>query len=176
MKTLNKKNSRRKFIGSGLLIGSMLAGSLVFGSMAYAGPHCGGFGGKHGGHGKFSQRFDNPEFMQKRLDRMSVKLGLSDTQKDQIKTLMETHTNTVKPLRNEKKAIRDEMKNLDPTSTDYAKKLADIANRKAELVRQLTVARGSKRQQMAQILTPEQRAKKQEMRENRMNKYRRGQY
>lgn len=169
MKTLKSKNTKRLFIGS------MLAGSLALGSLAYAGPHCGEgkHAGKQGGHGKHGQRFDrsNPEFMQKRLDRMSSKLGLSDEQKTQFKTLVETQENLVKPLRDEKKALRIEMKNLDPASTDYAKKLADIANRKAELVRQLTIARGNKRQQMAQILTPEQRAKKQEMRESRMKRF-----
>jgi len=103
---------------------------------------------------------------------MSSKLGLSETQKTQMQSLMQNQRNLMKPLRNEKQGLRKEMKALDPTAADYPAKLADIANRKAELVRQMTMARGNKRQQMAQILTPEQRAMKQQMREQRRAKYR----
>jgi Spy/CpxP family protein refolding chaperone len=143
-----------------LLIGTALAGILSLGSIAYAGPSC-----KHGGgkHGEYSAE-KKAEYMQKRLDRMSAKLGLSETQKTQVQALMQNHRNTMKPLRDEKRALRQEMKNLDPAATDYAEKLAGVANRKGALESQITLAKGNKRQQMAQILTPEQRAKMQEMR------------
>ena len=73
------------------------------------------------------------EYMQKRLDRMASKLGLSETQKTQVQALMQNHRTTMKPLRDEKRAIREEMKALDPASEDYADKLAGIANRKGAL-------------------------------------------
>ena len=158
MKTnMNKRN---------FLIGTAIAGILSLGSIAYAGPSC-----KHGGgkHGEYSAE-KRAEYMQKRLERMSSKLGLSDTQKTQVQELMQNHRNTLKPLHDEKRALRTEMKNLDLAATDYAAKLADIANRKAELVRQMTIVRGNKRQQMTQILTPEQLAKMQEMRSKHKGK------
>jgi len=79
--------------------------------------------------------------------------------------------NEMKPLRFEKRALRKELRNLDPSASDYSAKLADIANRKAEIVRQMTILRGSKRQQIVQILTPEQQAKFKEMRKNRKERF-----
>jgi len=149
----NATNRRRLFIGS------MLAGALAVTTAAYAGPHC----KKGGKHGKWSAE-DKAAFMEKRMERMASKLELTDEQKEGMKSLMENHRNAMKPLHDEKRAIRQEMMNLDPKADDYAAKLADIANRKAEISRQITIARGEKRQKMAQLLTPEQLAKKQEMR------------
>lgn len=157
-------NKRRLFLGSAI------AGALALGSIAYAGPNC-KHGGKHGKHGKYSQE-QKAEYMQKRMERMSSKLGLSETQKTQVQSLMQNQRNLMKPLRDEKRGLRKEMKALDPTAADYPAKLAGIANREAELVRQMTIAKGNKRQQMAQILTPEQRAMKQQMRDKRKAKYR----
>lgn len=159
--------SKRSF-----LIGITIVSALSISSIAQAGPHCNKFGdGKHGYKHGFKQgnkhgfhHRKSPEFMQKRLDRMAKKLALSDTQKQQVQALMQNHRNTVKPLRNEKHSLRKEMKRLDPSVSDYSAKLADIANRKAELVRQITIAQGNKRQQMVQILTDEQRAKRKAMR------------
>lgn len=158
MKTnINKRN---------FLIGSAVAGIVALSSIAYAGPSC-----KHGGgkHGEYSAE-QKAEYMQKRLDRMATKLGLSETQKTQVQALMQNHRNTMKPLRDEKRALREEMKALDPVATDYADKLAGIANRKGELESQITIANGNKRQQMAQILTPEQQSKMKEMRMSRKGK------
>jgi len=160
---MNTKLSKRSF-----LFGMTIAGLLSVASIAQAGPHCNKFGGgKHGSKHGYKHGYhhrQNPEFMQKRLDRMSKSLGLSDAQKQQVQTIMENHRNTIKPLRDEKRSLRGEIKKLDPNASDFTAKLADIANRKAELVRQLTMARGNKRQQMAQVLTDEQRAKRKAMR------------
>lgn len=169
--TPTTKLSKRRF-----LAGIAIAGALSISSIAQAGPHCNKLGdGKHGykhdsKHGSIQgkrHRFNHrksPEFMQKRLDRMTKKLELSDIQKQHVQALIKNHRNTIKPLRNEKYSLRKEMRRLDPSASDYSAKLADIANRKAELVRQITIAQGNKRQQMAQILTDEQRAKRKAMR------------
>jgi len=77
----------------------------------------------------------------------------------------------MKPLRDEKRAIRTEMMNLDVTSADYDSKVEGIANRKSAVVRQMTIARADKRKQMAGILTPEQIAAKKAMRANRKGKH-----
>ena len=148
---------------------SAIAGLLTFASVANAGPNCGGKNHNKGGHAKYGQMSDatKAERMQKRLDRMATKLGLSDEQKTKVQALKQNSRNEIKPLRNEQRALRKEIRQLDPSATDYAAKLADAANRQAELTRQMTIAKGTKRQQMANILTPEQLAKKKEMRANR---------
>ncbi len=152
----NETNKRRLFIGS------LLAGALAITTAAHAGPHC----KKGGKHGKWNSE-DKAAYMEKRFNRMASKLELTEEQKTGMKSLMQNHMNAMKPLRDEKRAIRQEMVNLDPKADDYSAKLADIANRKAEISRQMTIARGNKRQQMAQLLTPEQLAKKQEMRQRK---------
>ena len=104
MKTnINKRN---------FLIGSAVAGIVALSSIAYAGPSCKHDGGKRG---EYSAE-QKAEYMQKRLDRMASKLGLSETQKTQVQALMQNHRTTMKPLRDEKRAIREEMKALDPAS------------------------------------------------------------
>lgn len=136
-------------------------------NIAHAGPHC---GGKYEGKRYSIDRGDSTQYIQKKLNRMSSKLGLSEDQKQQVQTLMQNHRNLIKPLRIEKRGLRKEMRTLDPSSTDYDSKLADIANRKAEIVRQMTIARGNKRQQMSQILTLEQQEKRKEIRAKRMKR------
>ena len=142
------------------LIGSAVAGIVALSGIAYAGPNCKHDGGKRGEYSAGQKA----EYMQKRLDRMATRLGLSETQKTQVQVLMQNQRNVMKPLRDEKLAIREEMKALDPATEGYAAKLADLANRKGALETQITIANGNKRQQMAQILTPEQLTKMQEMR------------
>ncbi len=156
---MKNKMTKRVFLSS------IVAGALAVGTMAHAGPMC-KQGGKHGGKGGM----DKSEFMQKRLDRMSTKLGLSDEQKTQVQELMQNQRNAMKPLRDEKRALDNEMRNLDVAASDYDAKVEDIANRKSAVVRQMTIARANKRKQMAGILTPEQQAAKKAMHENRKSR------
>ena len=146
-----------------LFITSLLASTLVMGTVAYASPE----GGKH-----FSGK-PSPEKMQKRLDRMAQKLGLSDGQKQQVKALRENRRNNMKPLRQQRRALRKKMAQLDPKATSFDQSVAEIANTKAELTRSMTIARGESRKQMAQILTSEQLEKMKQMRGNR-KAFRRG--
>lgn len=152
-----------------LLATTLISGLLAVGTIANAGP---GFGHK-GGYGKYSQmtEAEKSEHMEKRLNRMAKKLGLSDEQKTQMRALKQNRRNEIRPLRNEQRAIRKEIRQLDPNASDYAAKLADAANRQAEITRQMIIAKGNQRQQMATILTPEQLAKKKEMRANRKARF-----
>ncbi len=151
---------------------SAMAGLITFASVAQAGPNCGGKGGKSGyaKHGQMSDT-DRAAHMEKRLTRMAAKLELSDEQKTQVQAFRQNSRNEIKPLRNEKRALRQEIRQLDPKAADYEEKLADAANRQAELTRQMIVAKGTQRMQMATILTPEQLAKHKEMRANRKGKF-----
>jgi Spy/CpxP family protein refolding chaperone len=67
------------------------------------------------------------------------------------------------------------MSQLDPTASDYDAKLAEVANIKAAMSSERTLAKGEMRKQMAQILTPEQQAKmKAFKKERRGGGFRRG--
>lgn len=151
-----------------LFLTSVLASTLMVGTAAYASPE----GGRHFG-GKYDGK-PSAEMIQKRLDRMAEKLGLSDVQKQQVKVLRDNKRNNMESLREQGKTLHEQMAQLDPNASDYDQKLAEIANTRAELVRSRTIAKGETRKQMAQILTPEQQAKMKEMRKNRKGGFRRG--
>jgi len=152
-----------------LLVASLVTGLLSFGTVLHAGPD-----GEKDGYGKYSHmtEAEKAEKMEKRLNRMASKLGLSEEQKTQFRALKQNRRNELRPLRNEQRAIRKEIRELDPNASDYSTKLADAANRQAELTRQMIIAKANQRQQMATILTPEQLAKKKEMRKKRKSKHR----
>ncbi len=152
---MKNKMTKRVFITS------MVAGAVAMGTMAYAG-NC-KQGGKHGG----KKGMDKSEFMQKRFEHMSTKLGLSDTQKTQVQELMQNHRNAMKPLRDEKRALRTKMMNLDVAADNYDTEVANIAEQESVIFRQMTIERAEKRKKMAGILTPEQQAAKKAMHENR---------
>lgn len=156
---------KRRTLLTTALASTAMASFFTFANVAQAGQNCGDKGGK-GGYAKHAQMSDASKtgHMQKRLDRMSTKLGLSDDQKTQLQALKLNNRNDIKPLRDEQRALRKVIRELDPSASDYANKLADSANQQAELTRQMIVAKGNQRQQMATILTPEQLAKKKEMR------------
>ena len=77
-----------------LLATTVISGLLAFGTIAQAGPNC---GQKKGGHAKYSQMTEEQksERMEKRLNRMASKLGLSDEQKTQIQTLKQNSRNEI---------------------------------------------------------------------------------
>jgi len=159
---------RRNTLLTTALASTAMASLLTFSSFANAGPSADG----KSGHAKHSQMSDEAKaaHMEKRLNRMATKLGLTDEQKTKVKALKQTSRNEIKPLRNEQRALRKEIRDLDPKATDYTAKLADAANRKAELTRQMIIAKGNNRQQMATILTTEQLAKVKELRDSRKGK------
>jgi len=150
-----------------LLITSTIAGLLTFTNISLASP---GYG--KNGSSKYSQmtEAEKAEHMQKRLDRMASKLGLTEEQKAEIQELKQTGNNDLQPLFIEKKELEKEIRELDTSVIDYADKLADAANRQAELTRQLIIAKGNQRQRINSILTPEQLEMKNEMKKNRKGK------
>ena len=145
-------NTRRIFLSS------LLVGTLAIGTVAMAGPH-----GKFGG-GDNAER--SAKFMEKRLDRMSEKLDLTAEQKTQMKAVMEGRDNKLA----ERKALREAFQKLDPTSASYEADLKALAAKKAAMSEEATISRGLKRQKVAEILTPEQLTKMEEMKAKRGGK------
>lgn len=152
-----------------LLASTLLTSLIAFSSVSHADSEY----GNKGGHAKHSQMTEakKSERMEKRLNRMATKLGLSDDQKTQLRALKQNRRNEIKPLRDEQRAIRKEIRQLNPNASDYEAKLAGAANRQAEITRQMIITKGSQRQQMAAILTPEQLAKKKAMQAKRKAKF-----
>ena len=151
---------------SNLVLATLLASVLGFGSTAamaeggdgerswkhHSGKHHGGKrGGRHGGGMHM-------------MKRMAKKLGLTDDQKAQMKTMRETQKADNQALRDQMKQLREDMQNLDPSDGTA---VAAIAARKGELSRQMFIARSQARVAFESILTEDQKAKLAEMKAKR---------
>ena len=123
-------------------------------------------GGKH--HGKRGGGRHGGGHMMK---RMAEKLGLTEAQQTEIKTLREAQKETYKALREEMKALSVEMKALDSTGADYQSQVVVLADKKADLERKKFIQRSDARQKFEAVLTEEQRATMKKMKEERKSRH-----
>ena len=119
-------------------------------------------GGKHHKKGG-KQRGGN-------MKRIAEKLELTDAQQAELKTLRTQQKASASVLREQMKTVRTDMKALDTTSADYDSQVAVIADKKANLDRQIFIQRSQARQQFAAVLTTEQLAKFEAMKSKRGGK------
>ena len=112
----------------------------------------------------------------KMLQRMTAELNLTDAQQAQIKTILETETAKMQPLRQQLRQNRLAQTGSVSPSFDEAQVRA-FANKQAQLMADLTVERERTKSQIYAVLTPEQRqkaqallAEHQERRQHRMHK------
>jgi Spy/CpxP family protein refolding chaperone len=125
--------------------------------------HRGGFG-MHGGHGAM----------------MALKaLDLTDDQKAKVKEIFETNKQTMQPIREQLKANHEKLAAMKGNFDEVA--VSAIAKEQGDLTAQMIVARQRVKSQIFAILTDEQKAKAEHMRdtikerfEKRMNVLRDG--
>ncbi|HEX19571.1 MAG TPA: periplasmic heavy metal sensor [Acidiferrobacteraceae bacterium] len=133
-----------------LIIGSLLAGSLALGTIGTANA-----GGEHSGGG-FSHQGGKHH-------RIFKQLGLSDAQRDQVFKIMYES----KPVKYEKMkkmhAIRKEMRDAIHSDRFDVKAVRKLAQKKAAILTDLMVLSAQTRNQIYQILTPEQKQKIKEL-------------
>ncbi len=153
-------NTKRLFLTT-LIVSTLTMGAM--GTTAQASPA----EGKHSAEKR-------AQFMQKRMNRIANKLGLSDEQKAQWSALRKNKRNTLKPLREERKSLRKQINQLDPKASNYDSQLAELANTQSELTRQVIMIKGDSRKQMAQFLSPDQIEKMKSMRKHRRGGFHRG--
>ena len=132
---MNKRN---------LIIGGLLAGSLALGSIGMA--NAGKYGHGSGHHGS-------------KHHRMFKHLGLSDAQRDQVFKIMHDS----KPAKYEKmkqmRALRTEMRDAIHSDSFDVKAVRKLAEKKAAIMADLMVLSAQTRNQIYQIMTPEQKQK-----------------
>ncbi len=105
------------------------------------------------------------------LLRMAEKLGLSDEQKTQIKTILEDSKTRVEPLKESLKANHDAIKNLGTDGTYNEAEVARIAAAQAETTKQLIVEKEKTKAAIFAILTLEQRTKATELRDSMKERF-----
>jgi Spy/CpxP family protein refolding chaperone len=100
---------------------------------------------------------------------LAKQLNLTDAQKAQIKAMMQSQRATLRPLMQQLMQNRQAMLTATASGAfDQAKVLA-LANQRAQIEAQLTVQKASIRSQIYnQVLTPDQKAKADQMRQNQL--------
>ncbi|MGB7556486.1 MAG: Spy/CpxP family protein refolding chaperone [Candidatus Korobacteraceae bacterium] len=100
---------------------------------------------------------------------MAKQLNLTDAQKEQIKTLMQSQRATMRPLRQQLAENRKAMLAATANGAFDQAKVTTIANQQAQLMAQLMVQKESIHHQIyTQILTPDQRTSADAMRTKQM--------
>ncbi|HYA41525.1 MAG TPA: Spy/CpxP family protein refolding chaperone [Syntrophobacteraceae bacterium] len=115
--------------------------------------HCGDQQGHR--HGKGS-----------RIHRFLEKLNLSGAQKQQVKAIVTEERAKMKPLLQQLKAGRDQLDILRKSGTFDEAKVRSVAKGQADTLSDLIVIRERMRSGIWALLTPEQRAKGEQMRES----------
>jgi protein CpxP len=121
----------------------------IFAGMAVAG---------HGSHGDRHHAW------------MAKKLDLTEEQQTQIKAIREEAKEEGKALREEKKALHKEMKTLLSSDEYNASAVEELAARKGELVRKMTIHKAETMHAIGQVMTLEQREKAREIHERKSKK------
>lgn len=103
---------------------------------------------------------------ERRLEQMQRYLELSDAQAAQLKTLFEQHKSE-KEEGASPKALHQAMRDLDPTDSDYQNKVNKLIENAQKQMAERMQARATLRQQVYQLLTPEQRSKMELMEQQR---------
>lgn len=127
------------------------AGMVALGSIALAGP---GFGGREGGfrRGGFGNRL-----------RLGERLGLTEEQRGQIKSILENHKGEMRPLAEKMLTERKALRELIQAGTvDEAAIRAQVA-KAAAVEADLAVARAKIAQEVLPLLTPEQKQRAKEL-------------
>src|SRR5208337_3979901 len=150
--------------GSWLFFNSITAGAQGLATPAFAektGPkdeaakeHCGKWKGHHRHFGRHHGHFG-----------LWKKLNLTDAQKNQIKTIMSEERPKMKPLFQQLNAGREQLNALIKSGPFDEAKVRSIAKGQADILANMIVARERMKSMMYAVLTPEQRAKAEKLRE-----------
>src|SRR5208337_2394352 len=153
-------------IGSWLFFNSIAAGAQGSGTPAVADAdkaapkdeaakgHCGKWKGHHRRFGRHHGHFG-----------LWKKLNLTDAQRTQIKTIMSEERPKMKPLFQQLKAGRDQLNALRKSGPFDEAKVQSIAKGQAATLAEMIVEKQRMKSMMYAVLTPEQRAKAEKLRE-----------
>ncbi len=102
---------------------------------------------------------------------MAKQLNLTDAQKAQIKTIMQSQRTTMRPLMQQMTQNREAMLTATSGGAFDQAKVQAIATQQAQLISQMTVLKEQLRSQIYNtVLTPDQKAKADQMRQNQLTR------
>ena len=98
-------------------------------------------------------------------ERIAATLNLTDSQKEQMKALREKHQAATKDLREQARTLRQQLREAEAAGNTA--QIEALSAQHGAVMGKLRVASLAARQDFQQVLTPEQREKLQQHRENR---------
>lgn len=158
MKTLTKS----------LVAAVVLASSAGLATIVTAMPSSDGQGCSRGGHHMSHGRHSGDHF--RKLDRMAERLNASDEQRAQIRAIAEGSRGKMDQLRGEMRTNRSQLKELiRQTPLDKAA-VRGIAEKQGDLKTEMIVLRAQQRSEIKAVLTDDQRARLEQMRERKQSR------
>ncbi|WP_303722095.1 Spy/CpxP family protein refolding chaperone [Malonomonas rubra] len=144
-----------------VLIPTLVLGTLLTGSLAFAGPYgFGGCGGDGSGRGTGPMNYEQHEDrMDHRLEMMTTVLDLTDDQQAKVEALFNQQWQNHQQQREQMQAARDAMREARFADTFDEADFRAKSAKQAELKTEMMVDRAKLQQQLYAILTPEQQAK-----------------
>ncbi|MEL6869140.1 MAG: Spy/CpxP family protein refolding chaperone [Pseudomonadota bacterium] len=137
------------------LIAALAAG--LFTTGAYA---------EKSGDGAVTHSRDKPS-VEMRVERMAQKLGLDDTQRDQVTNIMTAAEPEFNALREQRKSNRDRLQAVDADSAE----VQEIAASNGEIATQVTLLKTRVRSEIDAVLTEDQRAELAQMEARRAERF-----
>lgn len=120
---------------------------------------------QHGGEGHSEQHGERHKG--KRMERMLDAVAATEQQKQDIQQIHSDRKAGMKDLLEQMKALRDDQKTLDPRAENYDELSGSIAARKGQLIEAMSLWTSETKKQVALVLTQEQVAKLQDLRDER---------
>ncbi|MCS6804142.1 MAG: Spy/CpxP family protein refolding chaperone [Acidobacteriota bacterium] len=103
--------------------------------------------------------------------RIARRLDLTEAQKEQIKAIHQAEKQTIKPLLDQLQAIHRQLRAMTGSEPFNEAQVRALAEQKAKVIAELTVARERIKSKVMAVLTPEQRAKLNQMRERARERF-----
>jgi Spy/CpxP family protein refolding chaperone len=103
------------------------------------------------------------------MERLAKELNLTDAQKQQIKTIMQSQRTTMRPLMLQMAQNREAMLSATASGAFDQAKVQSLANQQSQLMAQLMVQKASIRSQIYnQVLTPDQKTKADQLQQKKL--------
>ncbi|MBL8204510.1 MAG: Spy/CpxP family protein refolding chaperone [Blastocatellia bacterium] len=153
---------KKKIIITISVVALLIMGTIIaFASQQHFGKH------RFGGRGLAG----NPEkFIEHALNRATVVLDLTDEQKTKIKAIIEAEKPVVQPLLKQMADQRQELLQATGNGQFDESQVQAIAAKQGQTMSQLIVEKERAKSQIYAVLTPEQRAKAEKMRDHFMGR------
>jgi Spy/CpxP family protein refolding chaperone len=135
-------------LGAGTMVSIAAAADETTPAPAAAPPGPGGHGWQHHGHG---------------MGLLYSKLGLSDTQKADIKTIMQTNFPQMKELHEQMRANSLKLQQTQPNDPNYSNVVSQTASANAAVHQQMDTLKATIRQEIFAKLTPAQQTQLQSL-------------